>query len=178
MSSADDNISISAAKASFLQTQTRLLSAPLHISVTYPHLQKRVSDRISQHGKAVFSSQSIGHVAEQIETLAEEARRRYVQLRARLVALAKQRGEARRRLQRYQRLQGLLRAYGDPKRRIQPNLVTAQGEMRRELERTRALLAQVKERSLAVPRGEAAAVGGRIEARTFEQKLQQVIELG
>ncbi|RMZ77453.1 hypothetical protein DV738_g4358, partial [Chaetothyriales sp. CBS 135597] len=75
-SNTEDNISISAIKASFLQTQTRLLSAPLHISATYllsdkqlAHLQKRVSDRISQHGKAVFSSQSIGHVAEQIETL-------------------------------------------------------------------------------------------------------------
>ncbi|RMZ90608.1 hypothetical protein DV736_g2155, partial [Chaetothyriales sp. CBS 134916] len=88
MASADNmHVSISAIKASFLQTQTRLLCAPLHLSPTYrswlrnndtnhglsdkqlANLQKRVNDKISQHSKAVFSSQSISHVAEQIETL-------------------------------------------------------------------------------------------------------------
>ncbi|RMZ77598.1 hypothetical protein DV737_g4284, partial [Chaetothyriales sp. CBS 132003] len=229
MASADNtHVPISAIKASFLHTQTRLLCAPLHLSPAYrswlrrsdtnhglsdkqlANLQKRVNDKISQHSKAVFSSQSISHVAEQIETLywnqqdvqltdeqvveelpdalgdvllrdhshaeavAEtEAARRYAQLRGRLGALAKKRGEALQRLQRYQRLQGLLRAYQEPKRRIQPNLVTAKGEMRRELERTRVLLARVDARALPVARDRH---GG--EARRFDQKLEQVMELG
>ena len=71
---------------------------------------------------------------------------RYADLRGQLLALAGQRDAAREKLLRYQRLQELLRPFENAGESVQKNLVTKDGEMSRELERMRMLLARVSGR--------------------------------
>jgi hypothetical protein len=68
---------------------------------------------------------------------------RFQQLRERLIALDDQRQQRRRRLDQLQHLQQLLEPFQDPQKNIQPNLVTRDGELVRELEKMRMLVARV-----------------------------------
>ncbi|KAI9802707.1 MAG: hypothetical protein M1825_002729 [Sarcosagium campestre] len=68
---------------------------------------------------------------------------RYAQLHARLTALSLQRQEARRRLEQYKQAMQLLDPLKDPQRTVQPNLVTRDSELGRELERMRMLMVRV-----------------------------------
>ncbi|KAL2431789.1 hypothetical protein ABEF95_013868 [Exophiala dermatitidis] len=73
-----------------------------------------------------------GHEAEAYTTLREE-----------LVETARKRDALRQKLARYRHLQSLLEPLDDPQTNIQPNLVTRDGELGKELDRTRILLARV-----------------------------------
>ena len=238
---AKEDVSIISSKSSFLNAQTRLLSAPLQLSSTYrttlyasdsalsskavSDIVNKVNDKIRAHNRLVFAPQSIRHVAEQIETLywnevredlrdrsaegdlvaverdvelseegtlvlpedledamleegetdAEEAER-YARLRAQLVALSERRDGSRRKLQSYEKMKELLEPYEDPQKNIQPNLVTKDGELSKELDRMRVLLARVNARM-----GEYDSVKQKHvqkEAKGFDQKLQEVMDLG
>jgi hypothetical protein len=67
----------------------------------------------------------------------------YERLRAQLLTLTQQRRDAQQRLKRYKHLQDLLRPYEDAQEHIQPNLVTKDGELAREMEKMRSLLVRV-----------------------------------
>jgi hypothetical protein len=67
----------------------------------------------------------------------------FVQLRHRLVGLDEQRAKLGEKLIRYRQLQAHVSLLRDPKANVQPNLVTKDGDLASELERTRILLARV-----------------------------------
>jgi hypothetical protein len=71
----------------------------------------------------------------------------YRQLRQRLAGLDEQRNKCQERLSRYKHLQMLVGPLKDPRTNVQPNLVTRDGELASELERTRVLLARVISRA-------------------------------
>ena len=68
---------------------------------------------------------------------------RYRELRERLVSLDSQRQQRQRRLDQLQHLRRLLEPFEDPQRDIQPNLITKDGELVKELEKMRMLVARV-----------------------------------
>ncbi|KAI9038802.1 kinetochore subunit FTA4 family protein [Aspergillus affinis] len=73
----------------------------------------------------------------------EEDRQRYQQLRERLIGLDKRRQQRQRRLDQLRQLQHLLEPFQEPQENIQPNLVTRDGELMKELEKMRMLVARV-----------------------------------
>ncbi|EHY57803.1 hypothetical protein HRR83_005285 [Exophiala dermatitidis] len=73
-----------------------------------------------------------GHEAEAYTTLRED-----------LIEMARKRDALRQNLARYRHLQSLLEPLDDPQTNIQPNLVTRDGELGKELDRMRILLARV-----------------------------------
>ncbi|KAB8232657.1 hypothetical protein ETB97_009306 [Aspergillus alliaceus] len=77
------------------------------------------------------------------QSASEEERRRYQELRERLVTLDNQRRRRRLRLDQLRRLQRLLEPFQEPQQNIQPNLVTRNGELMQELEKMRMLVARV-----------------------------------
>ena len=104
----------------------------------------------------------------------------YFDLRRQLLGLCEQRDAAREKLLRYQKLQELLRPFEDASESVQPNLVTKDGEMRRELERLRVLLARVTGRVGEIDglSGEGAGVGvGREQSRNFDERLRTIMEM-
>ena len=70
----------------------------------------------------------------------------YYNLRQRLILLSTKRDAAREKVHRYRKLQDLLRPFENVQEDVQPNLVTKDGELARELERMRVLLARVQGR--------------------------------
>jgi len=68
---------------------------------------------------------------------------RYQQLQARLVALNAQRQTQKHKLAQYRQLQRLLEPFKHPQADIQPNLVTKDGELGKELDKMRILIARV-----------------------------------
>lgn len=68
---------------------------------------------------------------------------RYQQLQARLVALNAKRQAQEDQLVQYKQLQQLLEPFKDPQTNVQPNLVTKDGELGKELDRMRILMARV-----------------------------------
>ncbi|BDD59809.1 hypothetical protein MAP00_004996 [Monascus purpureus] len=100
---------------------------------------------------------------------------RYRHLRQRLIDLDNRRQQRRQRLCQFQELQRLLEPFKNPRENIQPNLVTRDGELFRELDKMRML---------------AARVGGRINQRKrksngheikplqgFDQRLEALLEM-
>lgn len=73
---------------------------------------------------------------------------RYQRLRDRLASLDQQRQQKQRRIDQLQHLHRLLEPFKEPQVAIQPNLVTRDGELARELERMRMLMARVSGRIL------------------------------
>ena len=73
----------------------------------------------------------------------DEEEEEYTALRARLASSMDKRDAQRRRLEQYKTLRGMLGPFERPKENVQPNLVTRDGEMARELERMRVLIARV-----------------------------------
>ena len=67
----------------------------------------------------------------------------YAALREELLELARERNALKKRLSKHKYLQKLLETLDDPQASIQPNLVTRDGDMSRELDRMRVLLARV-----------------------------------
>ena len=68
---------------------------------------------------------------------------RYQLLRERLATLDQQRQQRQRRLDQLRHLQRLLGPFQEPQKDIQPNLVTRDGELVRELDKMRMLAARV-----------------------------------
>ncbi|ETN37756.1 uncharacterized protein HMPREF1541_07379 [Cyphellophora europaea CBS 101466] len=116
-----------------------------------------------------------GHVEED-----EQRAKRYEDKRVQLLELCKKRDETERRLERYRRLRALLQPYEQPQEHIQPNLVTKDGELGKELERMRVLLARVTARmgehkdlqgqSVAASADQESTVG-------FEEKLATIMDM-
>ncbi|RYP67892.1 hypothetical protein DL771_007000 [Monosporascus sp. 5C6A] len=88
--------------------------------------------------------------ASQAESHPLEARR-YADLAAQLAALASRRREVRERVDRLRRMQALLAPFADAAQQVQPNLVTRNGEVEKELERMRVLLVRVAGRVAQLP---------------------------
>lgn len=103
---------------------------------------------------------------------------RYQRLRERLVELDSKRQQRRKRLLQLQSLQKLLGPFQDPRKNIQPNLITRDGELIKELEKMRILAARVGARvtqkgrinNMKDDRGTEALPG-------FDQKLQAVLNM-
>ncbi|EFE38800.1 conserved hypothetical protein [Trichophyton verrucosum HKI 0517] len=172
---------ISEAKLGFLRDQIRVLSAPLSPSPDWREYgpaaeddigEKAISEALQkfntllkQHNRAVFSTQAIHHVSQQIERLywnsispefgqegsrqpdidkgADLTNARYKFLRERLVKLDAERKKREDKLLQYKHLKSLLEPFEDPLNTIQPNLATRDGELGAELDRMRMLLAKV-----------------------------------
>ncbi|KAI9836515.1 MAG: hypothetical protein M1838_005012 [Thelocarpon superellum] len=192
-------------KKGFLSSQIRLLHAPLQPPRRWQENLPTPADGdlrgsvvgevlyklnvIAQHhNKAVYSSQALRHVAEQIDRLywessdpsqdvggyevfekgvdltkdsnitnlpdqwyddegqSDDKLERYAELQIRLSELSAQRDATRRRLQQFKHLQHSLEPFTDPQKTVQPNLVTRDGELGMELDRTRILMARVAEK--------------------------------
>lgn len=183
-----------------------------------------VNEKLKQHNRMVYSTQSQRHVAEQIDTLywntvneenlqidhratvvkkaadlatpdgfqclpkewedlglygdlnmSEEDKNQYRELRERLETLTAERERQYMRLVQYRQFKTLLQPFENAQENIQPNLVTRDGDLAKELDRTRMLLARVTGRIVEMPK---ARTGNQIgPASTNEQKLTNVMEL-
>ncbi|KAL4774724.1 kinetochore Sim4 complex subunit Fta4 [Aspergillus nidulans var. acristatus] len=80
------------------------------------------------------------------QSASEEEQLRYKRLRERLANLDNQRQQRQRRLDQLRLLQRLLEPFREPQTNVQPNLVTKDGELVRELEKMRMLVARVSGR--------------------------------
>ncbi|KAL4781387.1 kinetochore Sim4 complex subunit Fta4 [Aspergillus varians] len=80
------------------------------------------------------------------QSASEEEQLRYKHLRERLVSLDSLRQQRQQRLDRLQQLQYLLEPFREPQANVQPNLATRDGELVRELEKMRMLVARVSGR--------------------------------
>ena len=114
------------------------------------------------------------------ETASAEQAAHYASLLSQLQTLTARRDAARQTLQRYQQLHTLLEPYENPQQRIQPNLVTKDGELARELERMRALLARVtarmgEQKELQGQAVSAASESAEVDGIGFEERLQVVL---
>ena len=109
----------------------------------------------------------------------ETAAEKYTEMRTQLLDLCRRRDEAAEKLARYERLQKLLEPYENPQQRIQPNLVQKDGEMAKELERMRVLLARVTARMgerKESPRQTAAGAASHEGGLTFDERLATLID--
>ncbi|KAI4126824.1 MAG: hypothetical protein LQ347_004824 [Umbilicaria vellea] len=79
---------------------------------------------------------------------------RYKQLQARLSALNEQRQAQQKKLAQYKHLQSLLEPFRNPQENIQPNLVTKDGELSKELDRMKLLMARMGEKVKGLEGGE------------------------
>ncbi|KIV81053.1 hypothetical protein PV11_08505 [Exophiala sideris] len=93
----------------------------------------------------------------------------YTAMREELLELAHERDVLRQRLSKHKYLQRLLEPLEDPQTSIQPNLVTRDGEMSRELDRMRVLLARVTAKVSDVDDFTKSAASGQ----TNQQELRQ-----
>jgi len=118
------------------------------------------------------------HVHPDRETNAEEAEE-YARLREELLELSRTRDTLRRKLAQYQHLQKLLEPLDQPLENVQPNLATRDGELSKELDRMRILLARVTGRISEMGKTQQAEANRSQPkaALTNEQKLPHLMEL-
>ena len=102
---------------------------------------------------------------------------RYKDLYDRLASLAKQRDQQQQRLERYKQLQTLLEPFTNAQENVQPNLVTRDGELGKELERMRILLARVTGRVSEMKDQGLVSHSDGTTAVSNEQKLATVMDL-
>ncbi|KAL9121059.1 MAG: hypothetical protein Q9187_002387 [Circinaria calcarea] len=228
-------------KKAFLNNQIRILNAPLEPprnwrnnapaaqqgelkEKTVQEVIHKLNSIVRHHNRTVYSSQTIRHVAEQIDRLywvsgepdvhtgaaedglvgrevdlrdadviaslpdewpqdisqedsqleafAESAR--YKKLHARLTALAEKRQAQERKSAQYKQFQHLLEPFKDPLVNIQPNLVTEDGELQRELEKMKVLMARVSEKVSGLP--DPRRVEGEEVEMSEEAKLEAILE--
>ncbi|MCJ1250935.1 hypothetical protein MMC30_008163 [Trapelia coarctata] len=235
-------------KISFLRSQLLILNAPLSPSPRWGDArpvpeqgelkEKLVQEAVHKlntllrhHNRTVYSSQSLRHVAEQIDALFWEAGApplhcedadpdtvdrdadlresetilklpeewveedvqdesglevfgegtRYKTLHTRLTALAERRAATQQKLAQMKQLRQLMEPFKDAQENIQPNLVTKDGELSKELERMKVLLARVGEKMATVKRRDSGMAREKEwdEKRKVEAILEQrPIELG
>jgi len=101
---------------------------------------------------------------------------RYRKLQTRLSDLDAKRTEQQQRLAQYKHLQSLMEPLKDPQVNVQPHLVTKDGELSKELDKMRSLLARVAGRiNEAGP-----TMNGHYDnksAESAEQRLERVLEM-
>ena len=109
---------------------------------------------------------------------AEEAEQ-YQELRQRLVELSRKGDEQKARLEQYRHLQSMLAPFENAQENVQPNLVTRDGELGKELERMRVLLARLTGRAEEMKsRGGAGAESREMSTEVAnQQKLAAVMDL-
>jgi hypothetical protein len=95
----------------------------------------------------------------------------YKILYKRLTSLAERRDQRQLRLARYKHVQALLEPFTNVQENIQPNLVTRDGELGRELERMRVLLARVTGRANEMKNAGLVSHSDNMTAVSNEQKL-------
>ena len=76
----------------------------------------------------------------------EVERERYAELRLRLSTLSEKEQDQRRKIIMYKRLLEMLRPFQEPKDNIQPNLVTKDGELGKELEKMKVFMVRLAEK--------------------------------
>ncbi|KAI9759799.1 MAG: hypothetical protein M4579_002098 [Chaenotheca gracillima] len=110
------------------------------------------------------------------ETGDQSERERYIQLQDRLKALNAQRNTARQRLATYRDLETRLQPLQNPRQNVQPNLVTKNGELGKELERMRILMARVAGRIEGLKGEEEQGDAGRdVRTKSELEKLDQIL---
>jgi Kinetochore complex Fta4 of Sim4 subunit, or CENP-50 len=109
--------------------------------------------------------------------LSETDAARYGALCERLTSLAEQRDGQRQRLASYKHLQTLLEPFTDAQETIQPNLVARDGELGKELERMRVLLARVTGRVKEMKDTGVTSHSPGTGSMSNEQKLAAVMDL-
>jgi len=102
---------------------------------------------------------------------------KYKELHGRLIALSKRRDQQQTQLAQYQQLQALLRPFENAQDNIQPNLVTRDGELSKELDRMRILLARVTGRISEVKESNPSKGHQGPPGLSNEQKLAAVMDL-
>ena len=104
---------------------------------------------------------------------------RYAELQSSLSKLSSQRELARQQLGQYERLQQMLEPFKNPQQTLQPNLVTRDGDLGRELDRSRILMARLAERIARLDQADngrrAAVAEAGDEALTEQQKLAKLL---
>ncbi|MCJ1391983.1 hypothetical protein MMC18_004850 [Xylographa bjoerkii] len=108
-----------------------------------------------------------------LEAFAEAAR--YKQLRARLVALSEARAAQRVKLAQAEQLRELLRPFERARENVQPNLVTRDGELARELERMKVLMARVGGKIGGVERRRGVENGQEVEEVDASAKVDAIL---
>lgn len=109
---------------------------------------------------------------------APEKAKRYQELQSRLIELGLRRKQALEKVERYKALKELLKPFEEPKNTIQPNLVTKDGELGKELDKMRILMARVSRRI----QGLGDISGARedemdLDGPDEEQKLQGILDM-
>ena len=101
---------------------------------------------------------------------------RYKQLHARLTALVEKREAQNQKLAQHKQLQQLLEPFKDPQVNIQPNLVTKDGELQKELEKMKMLMARVSEKIDGLPEARERE-GEEVDVEMSEEgKLKAILE--
>lgn len=230
MATSQTPITILDLKLSFLQSQIQLLSAPLSIPSNYAPVNEenalreknidqaleKLNESIRKHSHLSFSSQTMRHVAEQIDKLYwlagardvgpvteglergtdytadkniavlpdnwpeeeeeegdEDRRAAYVEAVERLKGLDAQRRELRERVRGYRALKEILTPLDGVGENVQPNLVTRDGELEKELERMRLLVARVRGRVETFPERKKGGDGeGKDVGADFDMDLE------
>ncbi|KAL4873759.1 hypothetical protein BDV12DRAFT_52813 [Aspergillus spectabilis] len=110
------------------------------------------------------------------QSVNEEEKLRYKRLRERLASLDNLRQQRQRRLDQLRQLQRLLEPFREPQTNVQPNLVTRDGELARELEKMRMLVARVSGR---IARSQTDNEGGNDASYVLgsEQKLAALLDM-
>jgi hypothetical protein len=132
----------------------------------------------------LMESEEVGKLPEEIRELqvqegqpinADDAKR-YVELRRQLVEASARRDQQRKRLEGYKQLQKLLEPLERAQEYVQPNLVTRDGELSKELDRMRVLLARVTGKVGKVKRknGDVKGLG---QGLSEQQRLQAAMDL-
>jgi hypothetical protein len=102
-----------------------------------------------------------------------------VKLQQRLTELSARRRDAQQKLVQYRQLQKLLEPFQKPQETVQPNLVTKDGQLGKELDRMRLLLARVSGRVESLPAD--MAPGGdsdhSMEIPTEDEKVMNIINM-
>ncbi|KAI9823714.1 MAG: hypothetical protein M1832_002271 [Thelocarpon impressellum] len=134
-------------------------------------------DEVLERGVDLSREANIGKLPDQWldDEGAEDAElERYADLQAQLTELSARRGAADERLRQYRQLRQLLEPFRDPQASVQPNLVTKDGELGRELDRMRLLMARVAERMQALGDGRAEEASA-VEPVSEQQKLADLL---
>ncbi|MCJ1318113.1 hypothetical protein MMC15_003440 [Xylographa vitiligo] len=116
-----------------------------------------------------------GADASGLEGFAEAAR--YKQLRARLVALSEARTVQRVELAQAEGLRELLRPFNRAREKVQPNLVTRDGELAREVERMKVLVARVRDKMLGWEERARNMNGDEVESVDARGKIDAILEV-
>ena len=99
---------------------------------------------------------------------------RYKQLRARLAALSEARAAQRVKMAQAERLRELLRPFERAMENVQPNLVTRDGELAREVERMKVLMARVGDK-MAGWEGRGAESGWEVGSVDAREKIDAIL---